>query len=45
VGALRRVCRNEGSIKQLPLLRAALAARKAKATPSNQHLAQTAKAA
>jgi len=31
--------------KQLPLLKAALAARKAKAAPSNEHLAQTAKAA
>jgi putative transposase len=31
--------------KQLPLLKAALAKRKAKAVPSNEHLAQTAKAA
>lgn len=31
--------------KQLPLLKAALAARKANAAPSNEHLAQTAKAA
>ena len=31
--------------KQLPLLKAALAKRKAKATPSNEHLAQTTKAA
>jgi len=31
--------------KQLPLLRTALAARKAKVAPSNEHLAQTAKAA
>jgi transposase-like protein len=31
--------------KQLPLLKAALAMRKAKAAPSNEHLAQTAKAA
>ena len=31
--------------KQLPLLKAALAKRKAKAAPSNEHLAQTAKAA
>lgn len=31
--------------KQLPLLKAALAQRKAKAAPSNEHLAQTAKAA
>jgi putative transposase len=31
--------------KQLPLLKAALAKRKAKAVPSNEHLAQTAQAA
>jgi hypothetical protein len=31
--------------KQLPLLRAALAARKAKAAPSNEYVAQTTKAA